>query len=77
MSARMLTRGAPVIVGTVAPSPIRGPEQNRDYGVHRAETVRPYPGGRYDSGTMWVVRRANGSEEIADESMLTPLGGAR
>lgn len=68
---RTLTPGTSVTVGTVAPSPLRSARDNRDYGAHSAVTVRPYPGGQYDSGTLWLVRRPNGAEEIVDESMLT------
>lgn len=69
---RTLTPGTPVHVGTVAASPLRSAVENRDYGAHPAVTIRPYPGGQYDSGTLWTVRLPDGREEIADESMLTP-----
>ncbi|WP_100813028.1 hypothetical protein [Microbacterium lacus] len=68
MTGRTLERGAAVIVGTVRAGV--GPVV-RDYGARPAVTVRPYPGGRYDTGTLWVIRRADGVEGVADESMLT------
>lgn len=71
MSIRKLARGAVVTVGTVAPNAVRPASESRDYGAHTATLLRPYPGGQYDSGDMWIVER-NGRESVApvSESMM-------
>jgi hypothetical protein len=69
--SRTLSAGAVVIVRTVVPRATRPASESRDYGAHVATLVRPYPGGRYDTGDLWIVAR-NGRECVApvSESML-------
>lgn len=68
--SRTLSRGQQVTFTTTKRNPLAPASQNRAV-AHLATLVRPYPGGTYDSGDMWVVS-INDREAVApiSESMM-------
>lgn len=64
---RQLHKDDVVTFGSHPPRAI--PHTTRD--VQKTATLlRPYPGGRYDSGDMWRVRLATGHTIPVSESMM-------
>ena len=70
MRKRELRRGQTVLVSTSRHSPLATAAERRQY-CRRGTLVRPYPGGAYDSGTMWMVDYGTGEPLPADESMMS------
>jgi hypothetical protein len=73
MNGRTLTAGQVVRVGQRSTSIIAPASSNRQP-CRDAVLVGPSPGGRFDFGTLWLVRYANGQEAVADESMMEIVG---
>lgn len=65
--SRRFSKDDEVTFGTV---PIRATKVTRD--IQRTGILlRPSPGGRYDSGDLWIVQMLNGQEAIVSESLMT------
>lgn len=65
--SRRFSKDDEVTFGAV---PIRAVKLARD--IQRTGILlRPSPGGRYDSGDLWVVQMLNGQETIVSESLMT------
>lgn len=74
VSARNLQRGQRVLVKMTAPKITAPAAENRSSAI-AAILVRPYPGGKYDHGDLWIIADTNGREHVApaSESLMTAV----